>query len=65
MGIGSPKETGKSFISNARLKANYFSKLSNMVALSDDSGLEIKSLEINPVSTQQGGQKNMEVLIMQ
>ena len=32
-----------------------------MVALSDDSGLEIKSLEINPVSTQQGGQKNMEV----
>ena len=48
LGIGSPKETGKSFISNARLKANYFSKLSNMVALSDDSGLEIKSLGNKP-----------------
>ena len=48
LGIGSPKETGKSFISNARLKANYFSKLSNMIALSDDSGLEIKSLGNKP-----------------
>tara|TARA_Y100000591_G_scaffold303318_1_gene299117 strand:+ start:53 stop:646 length:594 start_codon:yes stop_codon:yes gene_type:complete len=48
LGIGSPKETGKSFTSNARLKANYFSKLSNMVALSDDSGLEIKSLGNKP-----------------
>ena len=48
LGIGSPKETGKSFISNARLKTNYFSKLSNMIALSDDSGLEIKSLGNKP-----------------
>ena len=48
LGIGSPKETGKSFISNARLKANYFSKLSNMIALSDDSGLEIESLGNKP-----------------
>ena len=46
--IVSPKETGKTFASNARLKAKYFSKYSNMVAISDDSGLEIKALDNKP-----------------
>ena len=46
--IISPKETGKTFISNARLKANYFSKFINYPVISDDSGLCIKSLNNGP-----------------
>ena len=37
--IRSPKETGKTFISNSKLKANYFSKYVNFPVISDDSGL--------------------------
>tara|TARA_B100000963_G_C22559566_1_gene640686 strand:+ start:49 stop:627 length:579 start_codon:yes stop_codon:yes gene_type:complete len=46
--IKSPKETGKSFISNSRLKVNYFSKYVNYSVISDDSGLCIKSLNNKP-----------------
>ena len=46
--IGSPKETGKTFLANAKLKAKYFSKFTNMPVLSDDSGLCIKALNGNP-----------------
>jgi XTP/dITP diphosphohydrolase len=46
--IQSPKETGKSFLENAKLKANYFSKYSNLPVISDDSGLEIKALNGKP-----------------
>jgi len=46
--IKSPKETGKSFHANARLKANYFSKNSNLPVISDDSGLSIKALDGKP-----------------
>ena len=46
--IQSPKETGKSFLENAKLKANYFSKNSNLPVISDDSGLEIKALNGKP-----------------
>ena len=46
--ISSPKETGKTFHSNARLKANYFYKLSGMPVISDDSGLCIKALKERP-----------------
>ena len=46
--IISPKETGKTIISNARLKANYFSKFINYPVISDDSGLCIKSLNNKP-----------------
>ena len=46
--IISPKETGKTFISNAKLKANYFSKFINYPVISDDSGLCIKSLNNGP-----------------
>ena len=42
--IKSPKETGKSFNANSRLKANFFSKFVNYPVISDDSGLCIKSL---------------------
>tara|TARA_Y100001958_G_C20951718_1_gene354046 strand:- start:62 stop:640 length:579 start_codon:yes stop_codon:yes gene_type:complete len=46
--ILSPKETGKTFISNAELKANYFSKYIDYPVISDDSGLCIHSLNNQP-----------------
>ena len=46
--IKSPKETGKSFISNAKLKANFFSKFVDYPVISDDSGLCIKAMNNKP-----------------
>ena len=46
--IKSPKETGKSFISNSKLKANFFSKYVNYPVISDDSGLCIQALNNKP-----------------
>ena len=46
--ISSPQETGKSFAENSMIKASYFSKKTNLVCLSDDSGLEIDLLKGAP-----------------
>ena len=46
--IKSPKETGKSFISNSKLKVKYFSKFIDYPVISDDSGLCIKALNNQP-----------------
>ena len=46
--ISSPKETGKSFEENSLIKASYFSKKTNLICISDDSGLEIKYLKGAP-----------------
>jgi XTP/dITP diphosphohydrolase len=46
--IFTPKETGKSFEQNSILKASYFSKKTNLICLSDDSGLEIDLLRGYP-----------------
>tara|TARA_B000000532_G_C18840777_1_gene394881 strand:- start:31 stop:606 length:576 start_codon:yes stop_codon:yes gene_type:complete len=46
--IKSPKETGKSFRENSRLKVNFFSKFVNYPVISDDSGLCIKALKNRP-----------------
>ena len=46
--IFTPKETGKSFEQNSILKATYFSKKTNLICLSDDSGLEIDLLRGYP-----------------
>ena len=46
--IKSPKETGKTFISNSKLKVNFFSKHVNYPVISDDSGLCIKALNNKP-----------------
>ena len=46
--IKSPKETGKTFKSNAKLKAKYFAKFTDIPVISDDSGLCIKSLKNRP-----------------
>jgi XTP/dITP diphosphohydrolase len=46
--IKSPKETGKTFISNSRLKVKFFSKFVNYSVISDDSGLCVKALQNKP-----------------
>ena len=46
--IKSPKETGKTFSSNAQLKAKYFSKFTDLPVISDDSGICIKALGKQP-----------------
>ena len=46
--IKSPKETGKSFKSNARLKVKFFSEFVDYGVISDDSGLCIKALNNRP-----------------
>ena len=48
LNILSPEETGKSFKENSFLKASYFSKKTNQICLSDDSGLEIDLLNGKP-----------------
>jgi len=48
LNISSPKETGKSFKENSFIKASYFSKKTNQICLSDDSGLEIDLLNGRP-----------------
>ncbi len=46
--IKSPKETGTTFEQNSLLKAKYFSKKTNKICLSDDSGIEIDILNKAP-----------------
>jgi XTP/dITP diphosphohydrolase len=46
--IKSPRETGKSFVSNSRLKVNFFSKFVDFPVISDDSGLCIEALKNGP-----------------
>ena len=46
--IESPRETGKSFYSNSRLKVKFFSKFVNYPVISDDSGLCIDVLNNKP-----------------
>ena len=43
-----PKETGKTFVSNSKLKVNLFSKYVNYPVISDDSGLCIQALRGKP-----------------
>ena len=57
--ISTPEETGKSFKANSIIKASYFSKKTNLICLSDDSGLEIDLLKGAPgiYSSRWGGEK--------
>ena len=48
LNIPDAKETGKTFIENAILKARHASKLSGLPALADDSGLVIDALDGAP-----------------
>ena len=58
--LDTPEESGKSFEENSLIKASYFSKKTNLVCLSDDSGLEIDILNGAPgiYSSRWSGEKN-------
>jgi XTP/dITP diphosphohydrolase len=43
-GIPEPEETGETFAENARLKALYYSEQTGLMAVADDSGIEIAAL---------------------
>ena len=60
LNILTPKETGKSFEENSFIKASYFSKKTNLICLSDDSGLEVDLLKGQPgiYSSRWSGYKN-------
>ena len=60
-----PKETGKSFKENSFIKASYFSKKTNLICISDDSGLEVNLLSGKPgiYSARWAGKK--KILLMQ
>jgi len=64
--ILTPKEIGKSFKENSFIKASYFSKKTNLICLSDDSGLEIDLLKGEPgiySSRWSGKKKNFNLAI--
>jgi XTP/dITP diphosphohydrolase len=46
--IKSPRETGKSFVSNSKVKVNFFYKHVDYPVISDDSGLCIEALNNKP-----------------
>ena len=48
LNIKSPRETGNTFSSNSKLKANFFSRFVDYAVISDDSGLCIKALGNKP-----------------
>ena len=58
--LKSPNENGKTFEENSLIKAKFFSKKTKMICISDDSGLEIDSLNKLPgiYSARWGGKKS-------
>jgi XTP/dITP diphosphohydrolase len=66
LNIATVKEIGESFIENSILKASYFSKKTDLICLSDDSGLEIDLLNGNPgiySARWSGKEKNFDIAI--
>ena len=57
--LNSPIENGSSFEENSLIKSKFFSKITNLICLADDSGLEIDFLEKKPgiYSARWGGKK--------
>ncbi len=47
-GVGEPEETGLTFEENARRKALYYAAATGMLAVAEDSGLEIDALDRAP-----------------
>ncbi len=48
LGIGSPEETGSTFLENALLKARHAARAAQLPALADDSGIEVDALGGRP-----------------
>ena len=46
--LDEPKEIGKTYLENARIKAEYTSNKTGLACLSDDSGIEVKDLNGEP-----------------
>jgi len=66
LGILSPREIGSTYKENSFIKASYFSKKTNLICLSDDSGLEINLLKGRPgihSSRWGGSRKNFNLAI--
>ena len=64
--LPSPRETGKSFEKNSFIKASYFSKKTNLICISDDSGLKVNVLKGLPgiySSRWAGNKKNFNFAI--
>ena len=70
LNIESPIENGSTFIENSQLKAHFFCKKSNLLTLSDDSGLEVECLNNEPgiyssrLADQYGGFYNAMIEIL-
>lgn len=45
---GEPEETGRTFETNARIKARYYARRAGLPTLADDSGLEVDALDGAP-----------------
>jgi len=59
--LKSPKEDGKTFKENSKIKSKYFSKKTKLICLSDDSGLEIDILNKKPgIYSARWGGKNSD-----
>ena len=48
LNLPSPKETGKNFRDNSKIKAKYFSKKTNLICIADDSGFLVRALNEKP-----------------
>jgi len=46
--VGSPEETGTTFIENAILKARHYARLSGLLTVADDSGISVDALDGGP-----------------
>ena len=46
--LAAPEETGETFEANAALKARYYAEATGLLAVADDSGLEIDALDKRP-----------------
>ena len=59
--IKSPRENGKTFKENSLIKSKYFSKITDLMCLADDSGLEIDILNKRPgIYSSRWGGKNSD-----
>ena len=59
--IKSPRENGKTFKENSLIKSKFFSKITNLMCLADDSGLEIDILNKRPgIYSSRWGGKNSD-----
>ncbi|MEZ4523737.1 MAG: non-canonical purine NTP pyrophosphatase [Thermomicrobiales bacterium] len=63
--LDSPEETGRTFLDNAMLKAQYASEMSGYPAIADDSGLTVDTLDADRVSIRRCLQARTRVMMRQ